>query len=66
MVMDHDHNTILIMKWSWSKLTDISTISTNLHNKKTGIVDMVMTKFGLSILTMKILEFWGWSQSNFD
>jgi hypothetical protein len=29
-------------------------------------VDMVMTKFGLSILTMKILEFWGWSQSNFD
>jgi hypothetical protein len=47
----------------WSKLTGISTISTNFNNKKFGIVEFVMIKFGLTILTMKILEFWGWSWS---
>jgi hypothetical protein len=38
----------------WSKLTDISTISTNFNNKKSRIVEIVMIKFGLTILTMKI------------
>ena len=55
---------ILMIKWS--KLTDISTISTNFknfNNKKSGIVEIVMIKFGLTILTMKIMEFWGWSWS---
>jgi hypothetical protein len=31
---DHDKNTIFIIKGSWSKLTDISTILTNFKNKK--------------------------------
>jgi hypothetical protein len=50
----HDHNTIfdqmVIVKWS--KLTDISKI---LWQKKSGIVDMVNIKYGLTILTMKVL-----------
>jgi hypothetical protein len=48
------------------KLTDISTILTNLKNfndKKSRIAEIVMIKFGLTILIMKILEFWGWSWS---
>jgi hypothetical protein len=38
----------------WSKLTDISTIFNNFNNKKSGIVEIFMIKFGLTILTMKI------------
>jgi hypothetical protein len=48
-----------------NKLTDISTISTNFNkNKKSVIVEMVMIKFGLTILITEILEFWEWSWSN--
>jgi hypothetical protein len=53
-----DRNTILLSNLvmvKWSKLTDISTISTNCNNsttKKSGIVEIVLIKFGL---TMKIL-----------
>jgi hypothetical protein len=43
----------------WSKLTDISTNFKNFINKKSGIVEIVMIKYGLTILTMKILEIWG-------
>jgi hypothetical protein len=55
---DHDHNTIFIIKWFWSKLTDISTISMSFddfNSKKSGIVEMVMIKFDLTILTTEIL-----------
>jgi hypothetical protein len=37
----------------WSKLTDISTISANFNNKKSGTVEIDFT--------MKILLSWGWS-----
>jgi hypothetical protein len=60
---EHDHNTIFIIEWfmvKWSKLTDISTISTI---KKSGIVEMIKIKFGLNILTKKVLQSLGWSWS---
>jgi hypothetical protein len=50
----------------WSEITDILTISTNFkkfNNKKSGIGEIFMIEFGLTILTMKILDFWGWSWS---
>jgi hypothetical protein len=49
-----DYDTIYhqIDMVKWSKLTDISTTSTNFnnfHQKLSGIVEMVMIKFGLTI-----------------
>jgi hypothetical protein len=55
------HQMVLV---KWSKLTDISTNFKNFNNKKSRIEEIIMIKFGLTILTMKILEFLGWSWSN--
>jgi hypothetical protein len=54
------HQMVMV---KWSKLADISTSQQISTTKKSGIVEIFMIKFGLIILTMKILEFWGWSWS---
>jgi hypothetical protein len=41
----------------WSKLTDISMISTNFNNKKSRNLGMVLIKFGFTILTTKNWNF---------
>jgi hypothetical protein len=58
------HGQMVMVKWSWSnghgqmvKINglDTSTILTNFQQsnmKKSGIVEMVMVKFGLTILTL--------------
>jgi phosphatidate phosphatase PAH1 len=54
-----DHQMVRV-RVKWSKLTDISTMSPNFNNfniKKFGGLEIVMIKFGLTILTMKIMEF---------
>jgi hypothetical protein len=44
----------------FKQFQQISTVSAT---RKSGIVEIVMNKLGLTILTIKILEFWGWSWS---
>jgi hypothetical protein len=39
-------------------------ISARSTTKKSGIVEKVMIKFGLTILTTEVLEFWEWQWSN--
>jgi hypothetical protein len=49
-----DHQMVMVI---WSRLTDTSPISTinNFNNKKSGIVDMAVIEFGLTILIRKVL-----------
>jgi hypothetical protein len=53
---DHDHNTILSSK-GHGKMVKINRYFKNFNDKKSGIVEIVMIQF---LLTMKISEFWGW------
>jgi hypothetical protein len=60
---DHDHDTILVLN-DPGKIVKINRYFNNFNKfqqfkqqKKYGIVDTVMMKFGLTILTTEILKF---------
>jgi hypothetical protein len=59
--IDHDHNIILSSN-GHGQMVKINRYFNNFNKfqqqKKSGIVEMVMIKFGLTILTTEILEFW--------
>jgi hypothetical protein len=60
----HDYNTILSSNGQMGKINRyFDNFNKNSTTKKFGILEIDMIKFGLTILTMSTLEFWGWSMS---
>jgi hypothetical protein len=60
---------MVMVKMDNLNMTIIPFLSSNDNGqmvKKSGVVKVVFIKFGLTILTMKILLYRGWSWSNLD